>query len=552
MAVPKIKGIETEWSAIVRGKDNYRPANIKEFILMINAIRKFLNLSVVSERRTIEEIENIERISGDKSLISEVDGDHLWNGYFGQNRKNPASHHGLLPNGSRFYIDAAHIEYSTPECLSAKTLVAADKAGEAILNLARKSVNEILAKQGLEMIIYKDVSDRQGHSYGCHENYSVSRKIFQKITDSTLSKEAGYLISYLGARQFITGAGKMGIEGSGQRIEDSIYQISQRADFIRDILSDCTTDRRAIINLRDEPHADGKRFARLHLIVGDANMSEFATYLKVGITSIILKMLEDGFFEGDIILKELVKGIKLVSLDLTCKKPVMETLGGRKLSSLDMNWEFFERAKQYFSQVCEPSPEEQDLLLKWEETLLDFSEGKEERLRRRLDWKIKQNIFDTFLEAHNIDWRNLKGAEIKEGSIYKKAVSQLLRKDIRYHDINKEKGLYWVHKEAGDVEEILAKEEIIALVKNPPEECRSYFRGKCLEKFYSQIETLNWGEIVFRVREKRGYKNFGIFSCSSEIEMGDPAWGGRKDVGELLDKVDNVEDLLREMRKIKR
>lgn len=566
MAIPKIKGIETEWSVVVCGKDYYRPAETAEFNLMINAIRKYLKLPLASKSSLIREIENIGRISkSDKNAISESDNDSLWLSYASsglsdkkeetskkdKDNINPRFHHNLLSNGSRFYVDAAHIEYSTPECLSTRTLVAADKAGEAILNLARISIEKALAEHGLKMIIYKDTSDRQGTSYGCHENYLVSREIFNKITDFSPSHEAGLLISYLIARQIFTGAGKIGIELDGRRTSESIYQISQRADFIKEAISHCTTHKRAIINLRDEPHADAKRFARLHIIVGDANMSEFATYLKLGITSIILKMLEDGFLEGDLIIKDPVSAIKLVSRDLTCKEPVLETSEGRKLSSLNLNEEFFERAQRYFSQVCEPSVEEQDLLQKWGEVINDFLTGNEERLRRRLDWKIKQSILDNFLKVHNIDWKDIEGAVIQDGSgASYRVINQLFKKDLLYHDINKEEGLYLARKEIGEAEEIVTKEEIISLVKSPPEDCRSYFRGKCLEKFYSQIDFVDWEEIVFSQRNKKGYKNFRISSSPSGIEIGNPVWGSKEDVGEILEKANNFGDLIEELQKL--
>lgn len=555
MSVPKIKGIETEWCVIVRGKDYYKSASTQEFDLMINTIRKFFELPLIHEKSFFSEIENIERISSGGNLVSEIDADllEIYQSLAEDLKPEeteihsgamPLRHHNLLTNGSRFYIDGPHIEYSTPECLSAKTLVVADKAGEAILNLARISVNKILAKNGLELIIYKDNSDRKGHSYGCHENYLLSRQAFQKLIESSVSAQAAFLMSYFVARQIFTGAGKMGIEVDGELEDGAIYQISQRADFMKELISGCTTMHRAFINLRDEPHADKKRFARLHVIVGDANMSEFAAYLKVGVTSIILKMIEDGFFEGDLALKDPICALKSVSLDLTCKKAVLETAGGRKLSSLALNFEFLELAKKYLSQVNEASEEEKDIIRKWEETLTDFSQGNEERLSRRLDWKIKKKIFDNFLEAHGFTWKNLKDAEIQDGSRVVMVVNQLLRKDLLYHDINKDQGLYWFHKKAGETEEILTREEIIALVKEPPKDCRSYFRGKCLEKFYSQIDYVDWGEIVFCRDENKNYTNFGISSFSPKIELGNPAWGSKKDVGELLQSVSTFKELL--------
>jgi len=509
VSIPKIKGIETEWSAIIKRGHKYRLPEPFAFNQMINIVRKHISFPTLSQNDSLNN---------------------------------------LLPNGSRLYLDGPHIEYSTPECLSAKTLVAADKAGEAILNLARMGINKELAEEGEEIIIYKDTSDRKGHSYGCHENYLLSREAFDRITDPA-GLDVGYLASFFVVRQIFTGAGKMGIESDGKRLDESIYQISQRADFIKTLLSLDTISNRGIVNTRDESLADPKRFARLHVIVGDANMAEMSTYMKVGVTSIILKMIEDEFLEGDIIIQDPVEAIKLVSRDLSCQKPVLETLEGRKLSSLDLNEEFFERAQVYFLKVVEPSPEEKDLMQKWEETISDFRTGNEERLQRRYDWKIKQAILNRFLEAYDISWNEVKDAVIRYDRRSHKVVKQLFKKDLLYHNINKEVGLYWGRKEVGELEGVVSGDEIVELVKNPPPECRSYSRGRCLAKFFSEIDTADWDEICFSNRRlRKSSRDYSVFYDRSGIDLANPIWGGKADTEEILEKSETPDDLIKNLK----
>lgn len=551
MIVPKIKGIETEWGAVVRGPENYyESADSSAFYLMVNAVRKFFGLSVFSRFSFLKDIENIERLSEGDDIV----GDLLERkkisdlSYFDEisnkeRRWYRMGSEGFLPNGARCYIDGPHFEYSTPECLSAKTLVAADKAGEIVTNLARMVANKTLKPSGREIIIYKDTSDRLENSYGCHENYLVSRKLFRELTESESSPKAGQLISYFVVRQDFSGSGGVNVRGKG--IDRTFYQKSQRADFINRVLALDTVINRGIINLRDEPHADWRKFARLHVIVGDANLSEIATYLKVGVTSIILEMLENGLLEGDLILRKPLEAIRLVSRDLSCKSAVIEMRGGKRISSLDLNWKFLENAKKYFASYREPNAEEKDLLLKWEETLSDFSIGNEARLRRRLDWKIKQDILENFLKAHNCDWQNVDKVSIKVGRDFYGIADQLFKKDLLYHVLDKGKSLYRLREESGEIDKILEKEEIVKLIKSPPEDTRAYFRGKCLEKFYSQIEDIDWEWLSLKKKNGKRNRDFDIEAGTfSQIYLSNPDWGKKEDVEEFFEKDFSFEEIL--------
>ncbi len=533
MAIEKVKGIETEWGIGVKSKCSFKPAEIQHFQRMINIVKDFFEMSADSTERAIYEIENLDRI--DRSY-------HL--------SRNSRFHHNLLPNGSRLYIDGPHLEYSTPECISAKTLVAADMAGEAIVDMAKSILNEKLARDGKELIVYKDNTDRSGNAYGCHENYLVLREAFDRIT-SLRSLEAGYLASFFICRIIFTGAGKMGVEDvwEKKRIGHSVFQISQRADFMQVISSNDTMVKRGILNTRNEALADENRFGRLHVIVGDANLAEVANYMKVGITSIVLKMIEDGFLKGDLAVTDPVSSIKLVSKDLTCREPLLETTGGRRISSLDLSEEFFQLAREYFSRVVEPTAEEEDLLRLWEETNNDFRTDNKGRLRRRFDWQTKLGLFQDFLEDLGVPWKDIKKREFKDGRRRLKIDTFLHLKDILYHRMDKEKGLYWGCKEDGDVEEIIDREQILELMKNPPPECRSYFRGRCISELFSEIETVDWHEIVFKAKQKRR-RNFFLFFAEPRIALGNPAWGGRKDVERILNQAENAEELIELLKEV--
>lgn len=509
MAVPKVRGIETEWGIGVKDEQGFRPAETIYFYRMIKLIREFFGFPPDPWVSVIREVEN--RVG--------------------------FSHHNLLPNGGRLYIDAPHLEYSTPECLSAKTLVAADRAGEEIVDLARSLINRELAQKGEEIIIYKDNTDRCGNSYGCHENYLVTRDVFERICSG--QRETGCLASFFISRLIFTGAGKIGVENRRAATDEPVFQISQRADFMEEVLGLNTINRRSLVNTRNEPHADPRRFGRLHVIVGDANLSEIATYMKTGITAIVLKMMEDRFLPGDIAVANPVQAIKLASMDLTCQEPVLETLRGRRLSTLNLSEIFFERAREYFSKIQEPTPEELDLLRLWEETNSDFRTGNKAKLRRRFDWQIKLGLFEDFLEECGLSWGKIGRAVFKSGS-RKLRVSTLLHlKDVLYHDMAKERGIYWACKEDGDIEELVTRSDVTDLIQNPPSECRSYFRGRCIAKFFSDIETMDWDEIIFR----------GDGICLA-IGLSNPAWGGKADTGLILDRSETIAELIVELMKL--
>src|SRR3989337_1038564 len=247
----------------------------------------------------------------------------------------------FLENGARLYLAVgSHPEYATPECDSIADLVVHDKAGERILEGLVRSAEQRLREEGIrgEVFLFKNNTDSAGNSYGCHENYLVER-------DGDFSKFTDVLIPFLVTRQIYAGAGKV-----LQTARGAMYCLAQRAEHIWEGVSSATTRSRPIINTRDEPHSDAERYRRLHVIVGDSNMSEYATFLKVGTTSILLRMLEDtSVVLRDMTLENPTRAIREISHDITCRKKV-RLANGREASALDIQNEYLSRAIRYAEQ----------------------------------------------------------------------------------------------------------------------------------------------------------------------------------------------------------
>ena len=400
----------------------------------------------------------------------------------------------ILINGGRYYVDHAHPEYCTPECTNARDLVKYEKAGELILDLSRMAAEELLpANQNI--IIYKNNSDYKGHSYGSHENYLMARSVpFEDIVTG--------LTPFLVTRQIITGSGKVGAENGAAETD---YQISQRADFFETEVGLSTMVARPIINTRDEPHADEKQYRRLHVIVGDSNMSEFTIFLKVGITSIALKLIEMGVVGDGFKLSDPVAAIKAVSRDLSCKNPVALE-DGRKWKPIEVQRAYLELAHKHIPSI-ELTPVMKDVMDKWA-FVLDELEVDPMRLDRHLDWVIKKSLMDAYIRRHGFSWSD----------------PRIRMLDLQYHDIRPSKGLYARLLKNGRVERILNQEEIVYAITNPPIDTRAYFRGMCLQKYPNEIHSASWNSMIFSLDG----------SSLDKILMDRPHFGTHEIVGDLL------------------
>jgi len=404
----------------------------------------------------------------------------------------------LLPNGARYYVDHAHPEYSTPECATPRELVVHDKAGERILEMSLGEVARMFPADH-RLVVYKNNSDGKGNSYGTHENYLVSRATpFDRI--------ARDLIPFFVSRQVFTGAGKLGFEGGrGERSHGSMYQITQRADFFEADIGLETTLRRPIINTRDEPHADPTKYRRLHCIVGDANMSEISTFLKVGTAALVLKMIEDAFLP-DYSLEDPVRALHEISRDTTCRIGI-RLADGRKLGAVALQWEYLGRAKEWV-EVNEPDTGHDELLRRWEETLSAL-EADPMSLHRQLDWVAKYRVLEGYREREGLSWN----------------ASKLKMIDLQYHDVRRASGIYHRLAERGEIERLVSEEEIDRAIVGPPEDTRAYFRGRCIGRWPGSVAAASWDSLIL---------DTGAASLQ-RIPMPEPLRGTRHHVGELLE-----------------
>lgn len=375
----------------------------------------------------------------------------------------------VLANGARFYHDHGHPEYSTPECRSIRDLVAHDRAGQRIVWAAAKSYQQ---RTGHTVAIYKNNTDYYGMSYGCHENYLVKRDVpFEHLVMG--------LLPFLVTRILFTGAGQVGQEDRDGR-GGIIYQLSQRADFFDEIMSVDTLHRRPLINTRDEPHADRRLWRRLHLILGDANLSEYATALKVGTTALVLATLEASY-GAPVELKDPIQALRNISHDST-QRWLVELRDGKTIPAIDIQRAYFLAAEELFL----GRDEETDWMLREWTTLLDDLEADPRRLRDRLDWVAKRELLESFLQSEGKEWNeNL----------------DLLRSlELEYHNLDPERGLFWTLEAQGRMRRVTNEEEIHNALSCAPKNTRAFFRGLCLRRF--DVKSISWGQLWIKERRK--------------------------------------------------
>jgi proteasome accessory factor A len=373
----------------------------------------------------------------------------------------------FLANGARLYLDVgSHPEYATPECDSIYDLVAHDKAGERILENLLSAAEQRLREEGIrgDIFLFKNNTDSAGNSYGCHENYLTSRR-------DDLSSYAEVLIPFLVSRQIYAGAGKV-----LQTARGAMYCIAQRAEHIWEGVSSATTRSRPIINTRDEPHADAERYRRLHVSVGDSNMSEYSTFLKVGACSLLLRMLEDPkVVLRDMTLENPIRAIREISHDLTCRRRV-RLANGREASALEIQSEYLNRAMRY-ADHHELSTLEKQALTMWEHTLAQI-EKDPLSLDRECDWVIKYKLIEAYRERHGLALADPRVALV----------------DLQYHDVNRSRGLFYRMQKRGLIERIVTDDDIAHAVEYPPETTRARLRGEFIRRAKERKRdyTVDW------------------------------------------------------------
>lgn len=378
----------------------------------------------------------------------------------------------ILSNGARLYNDHAHPEYSTPECLSLFDLVAHDKAGERILLQAAQNLSR---ERGCEVRLYKNNTDFQGHSYGCHDNYLMSREVpFEAIRRA--------LIPFNVTRQIFAGAGKVGIESDAGLVSPGVFQLAQRSDFFEVEASVDTMHRRPLINTRDEPHADPKRYRRLHGIVGDANLCELATALKVGTTALVLDCIEQGVIPDSLQLARPLDAIRTISHDSTFQWRVI-LADGTVTTAIEIQRRYHALAEKY---ALSRDSETEWVLHEWAR-VLDALERDPMELVGELDWVTKRWLLTTFVEAEGLEWSD----------------PWLRSLDLEYHNIHLETGLYYELQKENAVRRLVSEEQIQKAVGTPPSDTRAYVRGKALERYGKDLVAVQWDALTFSLDGRR-------------------------------------------------
>jgi Pup amidohydrolase len=489
VAVPKVLGIETEYG-IQALTSEANPTGASS--ILINAYVADLEGRIGWDFEDESPGQDARGFQRDHGLAPDVET-HLVNT--------------VLTNGARYYVDHAHPEYSSPECSTVLEALRYDRAGELVLQRSMAAAKRLLPP-GDEIVIYKNNSDGKGNSYGCHENYLVQR-------DLPFAQLAREFTVHLVTRQIYTGSGKVGCEEEGSRRRG--FEISQRADFFEEEVGLETTLKRPIINTRDEPHSDPGRYRRLHVITGDANLAEVATFLKVGVSAIVLCMLEDGALtERELVLAHPVRAMHDVSHDVTLRE-TLELVSGERLTPLEIQWQLFELARKYQGERgLAPLGDEvaaEGVLRRWEEILAGL-ESDPASLRRQLDWVAKYELIDAYCARHD--------CEIDDHRV------QAL--DLQYHDLRPARSLF----QRMQMERLIDEDLVAASVTEPPSTTRAYFRGECLKRFSKYIVSANWDSIIFDLGE----------GPLRRVPMMDPLRGSSAYVDTLLAEVSSPHELI--------
>ncbi|HLF61367.1 MAG TPA: Pup--protein ligase [Acidimicrobiia bacterium] len=383
----------------------------------------------------------------------------------------------FLENGARLYLDVgSHPEFATPECDTIEDVVAHDKAGERILEGLVRGAEERLEEEGIrgQIFVFKNNTDSAGNSYGCHENYLVSRhKDFHRTVD--------VLIPFLVTRQIFLGAGKL-----TQTPRGTSFSIAQRSDHIWEGVSSATTRSRPIINTRDEPHADAERYRRLHVIAGDSNMSEYATYVKVGTMVALLQMIERDVVFRDLTLENPIRAIREVAHDATCRRKI-RLANGRELSALDIQWEYLDRAMRFARSPGFP-PQVQTAIDRWEH-LLTGLEKDPMTLDREVDWVIKNRMLERYADRRGLTMSD----------------PRMSMMDLSYHDVDRARGLYYLLESKGMVDRVVTDEQVATAVRQPPQTTRARLRGAFIKAAKAQKRdfTVDWVHLKLNDQAQR-------------------------------------------------
>jgi Pup amidohydrolase len=477
MALHKVIGTETEYGVIIRNQPDFNPA-----------LASALIINSYPGRRVRIQWSYEEETPGRDARGFGHDG-------YGVSDPDSALVNAVLSNGARLYVDHAHPEYSGPECYDPLEAALADKAGERVMAMALARAQTTLPA-GQQVKLYKNNSDGKGNSYGAHENYLLAR-------ETPFGRVIRYATSFMVTRQIYTGSGKVGSENGRPTVP---YQITQRADFFEEVVGLETTLKRPIVNTRDEPHGDPGKYRRLHVIIGDANLSEYQTFLKLGVTALFLAALEDGALPDPIDLADPVDSCWKVSHDLDLNL-ALQLDGGGTASALEIQMRYLEWLSKYAENELD-DPVWARLLAEWERTLTDL-EVDPASCADRLDWVAKRRLLGAYVQRDGLAWDHPKVRALA----------------LQYHDVDPASGLYHRLAARGDMTRLFSDAEVDAAVENPPTRTRAYFRGRCVSEFPDSLVAANWDSLVFDTGEAH----------LKRVPMMEPLRGDESLVGPLLE-----------------
>lgn len=467
MTVQRIMGIETEYGVLRPGDQRTTPMVLSGLVVRayandvgLNAAQSRWDYSDESPLRDQRGYDIAREVAHESQLTDEID---------------PSFANVVLKNGARLYVDHAHPEYSSPEVTTPRDAVAYDRAGEVIM---RHTAALLADDEDGPTQLYKNNTDGQGASYGTHENYLLRR-------DVPWARVVAGMTPFFVARQVVTGSGRVGI---GTESERAGFQLTQRADFFEAEVGLETTLKRPIINTRDEPHADHRKYRRLHVIVGDANHADVANLLKMGMTSLVLGALEDEALPR-IVLARPVTSMRAVSHDLTLAEP-LDLVDGRAMSALDILEAYRDATHTWWRRRGDDPVEEQtrEVFEHWGR-VLDGLRRDPMSLAADLDWVAKKSVMEAFMTRHDVGWDD----------------PRLRALDIQWSDVRADKGLFHTFERAGRFTRVVSDEDVARAVVEPPRDTRAWLRGKSIEAFGSDVASASWDGMVYRTTQPSSY-----------------------------------------------
>jgi proteasome accessory factor A len=413
----------------------------------------------------------------------------------------------ILTNGARLYVDHAHPEYSAPECTNPLDAVIWDKAGERVM--AEAAVRAAALPGGPAIQLYKHNTDNKGASYGCHENYLMNRS-------TPFADIVRHLTPFFVSRQVVCGAGRVGRGADGR---EEGFQISQRADFFEVEVGLETTLKRPIINTRDEPHADPDKYRRLHVILGDANMSEVSTYLKLGTTALVLAMIEEKFLAGDLSIESPVAELRAISHDPSLRH-LVTLRDGRRMTAVQLQLEYLELAKKFSEDKYGNDVDEltRDVLDRWESVLGRLADDPMQT-SHELDWVAKLEILEGYRSRDGLGWGH----------------PRLQLVDLQYSDVRLDRGLYNRLAARGRMVRLTSEDVVLTAMDEPPADTRAYFRGRCLRKYPDAVAAASWDSVIFDIPGRESLQR---------VPTLEPLRGTRAHVGDLLDRCETAGELV--------